>query len=319
MFELFLDFNEYIDSKVILEGGHTFKGTTRISKSDIKYTMDVFLKDMLKALGITNDDIRYLGSVGKKESSGDIDILINGDKIADKFNISNKTVEVPKKVYDIMNDIWGSEYETNYTAGLKVSNIAFPIYNAVGKTDSYVQIDIMVAFGKDALDLGSFIYHSPDITKGESLYSGAHRSAFLLLLFRFVELPPDEKNEEYFNDEYGGIYKGGVKAFSKYSLLPHGVVKQRKSFEGITKPLSTPKTLKDFDELVETNPAKIATIVLGRNGSLEDLNSFETIYNFIESGKNSYFTKNKSDIYKAYIKFIKNKMDIPVELKKYAK
>ena len=320
-FHTFFEFCELVNEGLILEGGHTFPNVGKIKKQDIQPTLDAFFEPLYKKLGITSKDIRTLGSVGKKSISGDIDMLIDGEVVAKKNGIHGDlnvlSQKVPQLVFDIMDKEYGDKYLTNYTPGLKVANIAFPIHTKSGKTDEFVQIDLMTAFGKNALEFGSFYYHSPDLTKGESKYSGGHRSTFLRTIFRFVELDPLQRDEQYFDTEYDGKYKGQLKSFNKMSLIQSGLMKQLKTFVGKTKPTKNPKTAKEFDKLVSENPEEIMRIALGPNATVKDANSFESLFEFIESGKNKDLYKKRKDIYKDWAENMRQGLDIPDEIKKY--
>ena len=274
-------------------GGFTFKGTSRINKEDISKTLDNLYDRFLNELGLTTSDIRTLGSVYKKPTSGDIDILLDGTKISKNFNISKD--QVPKFIYDKLTKVHG-QFETNFTAGLKVSNIKFPI----AETDKFVQIDLMTSFGPDCLELGEFIYYS----SANSKYSGAHRTSLIYTILRFVDI----KYLEYFED-------GSVKTFEKYSLLPHGLVKQRKTLQGKRGPIKSPINLKDYEQVVATNPADIVNIMLGVS-DLSITESFENLYNFIESGQNKVLYEKRKEIYKDWMNSFGKGLLIPDEFLK---
>ena len=316
MFKKFYDY--IIENGVILEGGHSYSNISRIRKEDIKPTLDVFLAPLFKKLKISETDIRYLGSTGKKVTSGDIDILIDGKKIANTFKLQDHD-EIPQKIYDDMKSIYGKDFEMNYTKALKVSNIAFPIYNVNGQTDEFVQIDLMTTFDDGGLDYGEFFYNSPDITKNESIFSGAHRSELVRLLFGFIKRPEDVEFYEYFDDEFDGKYKGEMKQFVKLSLLPTGLTLQTKSFLGKTKPLKNPKTIKALDKFISNNPDFISNILLDGKGTPMDLNSFESIWAFIETGKSKELYEQRAKIANAYNDKIlqKKNIEVPNQIKKY--
>ena len=133
-----IDFKQYFN--LILEGGNVFKQhpTQRINLADIGPTID-FLSNIVG----TNLMKNLLGSTGKRESSGDLDIAIN----------SNKMSKV--ELYDILAN-WCMERNLNPKDYIAKSGISVhfrtPINN---KDDEFVQTDFMfvpdINFAKFAL------------------------------------------------------------------------------------------------------------------------------------------------------------------------
>lgn len=122
-----LNFKQYF--YLLNEGGNVFKQhpTQRIYLSDIKPTVD-FLSNIIG----TNLMKNLLGSTGKRESSGDLDIAINENKIS------------KVQLYDILAN-WCMERNLNPKDYIAKSGISVhfrtPIY---GKDGEYVQTDFML-------------------------------------------------------------------------------------------------------------------------------------------------------------------------------
>lgn len=133
-----INFRQYFE--IILEGGNVFKQfpTQRINLSDIGPTVS-FLS---KIVGVDLSK-NLLGSTGKRESSGDLDIAINENKIS------------KVQLYDILIK-WCEERNLNPKNYIAKSGISVhfrtPIY---GSTEEYVQTDFMfvpdIKFAKFAL------------------------------------------------------------------------------------------------------------------------------------------------------------------------
>ncbi len=144
--------------KTLLEGGNVFKDaeknplTDRINKENIKPS----LKFVEKILGIKLDG--YLGTTGKKDSSGDIDIAVDEQKY-DKKEIAN-ILKAWAKAEGLKPGEW---------VKLSGTNVHFktPIRNAKGKhVGGYAQLDLM--FGNPAFQKWSM--------RGEAApYKGVHR------------------------------------------------------------------------------------------------------------------------------------------------
>lgn len=122
-----LNFKQYF--YLLNEGGNVFKQhpTQRIYLSDIKPTVD-FLSNIIG----TNLMKNLLGSTGKRESSGDLDIAIDENKIS------------KVQLYDILAN-WCMERNLNPKDYIAKSGISVhfrtPIY---GKDGEYVQTDFML-------------------------------------------------------------------------------------------------------------------------------------------------------------------------------
>jgi hypothetical protein len=122
-----INFEQYFS--LIVEGGNVFKQlpTQRINLVDVKPTID-FLSSIV-GVNLNNN---LLGSTGKRESSGDLDIAVNENKIS------------KVRLYDILAE-WCMERNLNPKDYIARSGISIhfrtPIY---GKDNEYVQTDFML-------------------------------------------------------------------------------------------------------------------------------------------------------------------------------
>lgn len=195
----------------IFEGGHVFDGgSDKIAKDDIKPTLDAFLSEMSRLF--PNISKHYysspqtLGSVGKKDFSGDIDIAIDAKalKDVDDWNLDKQHVtelfEKFKKrartatedqimckavitaISEYINDNSTKIFTNAKQAG---SNMLFSQFKQIdhitneenGKT---VQIDTM--FGD--VDWLKFAYYSDAYDK-DSNVKGLHRTQLILHMFDY--------------------------------------------------------------------------------------------------------------------------------------
>ena len=82
--------------EIILEGGNVFGGNTdRISRENIQPTLDRYfaeLKQVFPRANINPSDFHPTGSVGKRSTSGDIDLAIDATKLFPR-GISTQTVQ----------------------------------------------------------------------------------------------------------------------------------------------------------------------------------------------------------------------------------
>lgn len=288
-------FEAFVEER-LLESGNAFNGTHPIPAEYQKPTFDVLLKTFIKpVLGLNKDEYGVLGSTFKKKTgstSGDIDISVNGLV----YGAANKLSfgDVVTEVYNQLTKTF-PKYETNLTKGLGVTNIKFPQYDEKGKiTDKFVQIDFMVV---DDIKLATFIYHSPDFTKEESKYKGVYRTKLIYDIIQNIDF---DGEPNIYKKEFGGEYEGLVKDFQKYTLTAHDGLKiQTKSFDGKKGRKKNASTIKGADKAITKNIDDIAKFVLGPEGKVNDLNSFESIWNWMNSSK--FIHKHKlSEIIKVY-------------------
>lgn len=234
------------------EGGH-MNGVGAIHISEIKPTLIVLEREL--GIDLQNNT---LGSVGKKQFSGDIDVAIHIPpeqfeefmKKVNQVSIVDETVKGPLVV---------------------MSRVKIQNYNPDLETDKkrtgYVQVDYMM--DEDPEWLKTF-YHSPSET--ESRYKGAHRNIVLGALTKHVD--PVASKE---TTDDGRPLEVERYMFSSKDGLVRVIrrIKPRKDGKGYTKAWTNEiigGPWKTGDEIAK----KL------RLGTSKDLNSFETIFKAIE-------------------------------------
>jgi hypothetical protein len=196
--------NYYKTVSLLNEGGNVFEASSPIKKEDITPTMKKFFKQfetVFPAARIHFEGIRTLGSVGKKEISGDIDLALSEDSFKnindwglDKNRVDELFATFKKKAKtateeqltkravivaiaeklvasdtDIVTDVKGS------SAGALFCQ--FPQFESNGnQLDKKVQIDINVG----NVDWLTFAYHSATY---QGNVKGLHRTQLLVSLF----------------------------------------------------------------------------------------------------------------------------------------
>lgn len=242
----------------------------------------------------TGLDLRnnVLGSVGKKEFSGDIDVAV---KISDadipdlvaKIETSSIVVEAYKSILVVISRVNIQEYDdTKETTQLRTG---------------YVQVDFMV--DEDPEWLKTF-YHSPSAK--ESKYKGAHRNIALGALTQFINPVPSAETTP----------DGRPVSIERYMFSSKlGLVRIRRD---INKRKDGNGYTKAFTNTVIQGPWKDADSIAKELhiGAAEDINSFETIF---EAVKNAY----SQDIMRKWAQALSRDMSIqklggmPVELEDY--
>ena len=184
-------------------GGNVFDLTKPIKKENIEPTLSKFMEELSRIFPGAKKhfkDIRRLGSVGKKDISGDIDLAISEDSFKDikEWDLDEKHIKelfdgfkkrsksatdqqimkrailvaLSEKIEEKGKDI---HFDTKGTGGGSLF-FAFPQYEGNKKTNEWVQIDLN-AGNIDWLD---FAYYS-DVYKGN--VKGLHRTQLMLSLF----------------------------------------------------------------------------------------------------------------------------------------
>jgi len=260
--------------KKLNEGGKAVDNVMPINAEDTLPTLkDIDSKILTRFLKLSGKDWAALGSTGKKlpgQSSGDIDIAIDVNKIASNFKIPIE--EVGQKIYDTLESAY-PKMDKNYMKGLGIISIAYPIKGSGGN----VQVDLML---QDDIDFAKWMFHSPDFTKNESQWKGLYRTELLKAIGNAVTVP---ELTTYWDDEFDGKYKGEIKKLGRIMLDPNkGYKKQVKSFVGKTgKPVTTGTS--EWEEFVSKDPEMITKSLLGVDATLKDTNSFETVWKVIKS------------------------------------
>lgn len=207
-----ISLNEYlienINSMFLLEGGNVWDNSAPIKKEYIKPTLEKFKAEFSRIFPVATkyfDSVITLGSVGKKDVSGDIDLAIDEAAFKDvndwkldpayltelfaKFKKRSRSATdsqiMKRAVIVAISEIVNKESKIIETdtksAGSGTLFCQFPQFNESGEeTDLSVQIDINVG----DLDWLRFAYYS-DSYKGN--VKGLHRTQLMLSLFSYKD------------------------------------------------------------------------------------------------------------------------------------
>ena len=191
----------------LLEGGNVFPDTDSIKKEYIPTTLKEFKTELDKYFPVLLKNYRTLGSVGKKDLSGDIDLAIDSQNVFNKDGTPKfKELGIKENEFDAVFQKYKSRARISQDSQLKLRAILyfiakktndssdtltiddkgsssgaifckFPQYDATGKiTPEFVQIDLN--FGN--LDWLTFSYYS-DVYKDN--VKGLHRTQLILSMF----------------------------------------------------------------------------------------------------------------------------------------
>lgn len=195
----------FLTEALINEGGNVWDNSSSIKKEYIKPTLDAFKKEFARIFPVASKyfgGVRTLGSVGKKDVSGDIDLAIDkrafentDDWGLDKARLTELYAQFKKRarsssdeqlmkraVIVAISEIVNSKSDLIETDVKSSGNgtlfCQFPQYDDNGQLDISVQIDINIG----DIDWLTFAYYS-DSYKGN--VKGLHRTQLMLSLFSY--------------------------------------------------------------------------------------------------------------------------------------
>jgi hypothetical protein len=245
--------------------------------------------------GEFDKDYLLIGSIGKKKSpsdtSGDIDLGIAQEFLAQKFGISaDQSLQF---LYDKLSSelpaILGYEPDMKLMKGINVLSIAWPIE---GDTENgTVQLDLIPISN---MDWAKFIFYSPDYRKNESKYKSAHRNwLFQAILSALKNVTKRDEN-------------GDIVDFDTYALrLNDGIYKNKKTFQGATKRLKRPDTVKGQSVFVTRDPQELLDLMFGGGVKPDNVKTFEDVWNIVTS-PNFKYSDRVEEIRQDLIRYLNN-------------
>ena len=232
-------------------------------------------------LGIDPSDMDPIGSYGKKaegEVHGDVDIAVSSKAITERNRLGDKDA------VDFVNDtLTKMGFETKVMGGFKQVSAGIPIPDTNG---DIAQVDFMLS---PDLQWSKFIYNSPNFREKESRYKGNVRNLLLMAIITETSKNIIREHPE-----------GGVEELeSNVIRYPEGIYKSRRSWKGKKGLIKTAKLLKDFDELITTDPQKATELAVGEGFDPSSISTFERLWHLINMGDFIHFDK-KDDIIKKF-------------------
>lgn len=267
----FSKFTENIlcEKQIIKQGGNAFTNVTPIKRKYILSTIDKFINQVLAPtykIFPGSNIIFPLGSTGKKQQSGDIDLAINVLLLPDK-----KISKVLKKIYSY------TKFNTNIEVIINpvskdMLQFAFP----VKQTGQFVQIDLLLT-AKPTFTKWYMFSPEPSKTK----YKAAHRNELLRAIPKTLTLNQIEYKDNQLvvwtqeDINYTGVYyqtqtlidsEGNRLMYKNTQLLLPEYAKIRQQQLITSSPLKTyqryigsfvdPYSIETFEQLLATLKSK---------------------------------------------------------------
>lgn len=255
----FQSFKEWIN---INEGGGAILNSRPLTWEEAQSTYKWIQRKVIPKFGIDIKDVDVIGSYGKKiegETHGDLDIAVSAEAIQNKNGLN------PGDLLNFINDVLSRMgFETKVMLGFKQVSAGIPI----PETSDIVQVDFMLS---PDLNWSRFIYNSPNFRENESKYKGIYRNALLMAIITETSKNILKQTPE-----------GDVEELeSNVIRYPEGIYKSRRSWKGKKGLIETPKLLKNFDELITTNPQEVVDLIAGPGYTPESISTFERLWHII--------------------------------------
>lgn len=242
-------------------GGKAVKNVTRIYKEEKEPTLRILQEHLYQALGLTEQDKDYAicGSFFSKDSSGDIDVVFDWSRVKLKENSSKE--EITKRLHDL----YVTLPDYYYNKGFDIHSIPFPIFNEFGRTQRFVQVDIM---GVDNLEMAKWgMFSDPN-----SEFKSAVRNSLLNHLANQIR-KDDETNDD-----------GQVLTFTRLGFdHQRGLFRIRKTFKGKKDGFICKNAKTVNKELICSVPKKILRMLFHENIEPEAANNWKFIWDKISN------------------------------------
>ena len=274
-------------------GGKALKTVGRIHKEEMEATYEVLREHIYQALGLVIGEYVPCGSFLVRESSGDIDIAFD-------VNVAMKRLGLDKKgITKRLNDLYVTLPEYNYSKGLDIHSIPFPIFDKDGKrTERYVQVDLMPVENVGMAQWGM-------MTDGNTPWKSATRNGLLRAIAKYKDIVV-HTNED-----------GTVLSFDRYYFdQRHGLFKMTRSYEGKNGRIN--KTAKTIEKKLVTNdPEEILFILLDVIDVRQSFRNVMDVWTLIYDPEHPLFDKIEF-IVKEYIdEMNRDGFDYPYEIKEW--
>ena len=283
---------------ITLEGGNVFGTTSSIKKEYIQPTLKQFIAELNKIYPKVKFNFNTLGSVGKKDESGDIDLGMSIDQFMDKNGnplLSNWNID--KVEFDALYEKIRKRSRSSSEAQSKLRAMLELIATNLEEKSDYISTDLKAAGN------GSIFCNFPQYNeKGEMLND------------KSVQIDINVGNLDWLNfSYYSNTYKDNVKGLHRTQLMVA-------MFQALNKTFSHGTGVKDKEtgDIVATNPQE-ALAVLNQgfklNLSQDVLNDYFELMDIL---KKKLPKEKLNQILDTYLRILDStRADIPLDLQEY--
>ena len=274
-------------------GGKALKTVGRIHKEEMETTYEVLREHLYQALGLVIGEYVPCGSFLVRESCGDIDIAFDVNVAMERLGLDKEGIT--KR----LNDLYVTLPEYNYSKGLDIHSIPFPIFDKDGKrTDRYVQVDLMPVENVGMAEWGM-------LTDGNTQWKSATRNGLIRAISKYKD------TNVHTNED------GTVLYFDRlYFDQRHGLFRMTRSYEGKNGHINKiPKTIDK--KLVTNDPEEILFILLDVIDVRQSFRNVMDVWSLISDPEHPLFDKIEF-IVKEYIdEMNRDGFDYPSEIKEW--
>jgi hypothetical protein len=283
---------------ITLEGGNVFGTTSSIKKEYIQPTLKQFIAELNKIYPKVKFNFNTLGSVGKKDESGDIDLGLSVDQFMDKNGnplLANWNID--KAEFDTLYEKIRKRSRSSSEAQSKLRAMLELIATNLEEKSDYISTDLKAAGN------GSIFCNFPQYNeKGEMLND------------KSVQIDINVGNLDWLNfSYYSNTYKDNVKGLHRTQLMVA-------MFQALNKTFSHGTGVKDKEtgDIVATNPQE-ALAVLNQgfklNLSQDVLNDY---FELMDVLKKKLPKEKLNQILDTYLRILDStRADIPLDLQEY--
>ena len=283
---------------ITLEGGNVFGTTSSIKKEYIQPTLKQFITELNKVYPKVKFNFNTLGSVGKKDESGDIDLGLSVDQFMDKNGnplLSNWNID--KVEFDALYEKIRKRSRSSSEVQSKLRAMLELIATNLEEKSDYISTDLKAAGN------GSIFCNFPQYNeKGEMLND------------KSVQIDINVGNLDWLNfSYYSNTYKDNVKGLHRTQLMVA-------MFQALNKTFSHGTGVKDKEtgDIVATNPQE-ALAVLNQgfklNLSQDVLNDYFELMDIL---KKKLPKEKLNQILDTYLRILDStRADIPLDLQEY--
>jgi len=275
-------------------GGNVFGTTAPIKREDIKPTLLEFFREFKKIFPKAHTHftgIKTIGSVGKKEISGDIDLVLAGSSFdnIDDWGLDEKHVQ----------DLFTAFRNRARTASEEQSMrraVVVAVAQIIQNSNTDIVPDIKQA-GSGQLFLMAPQFDETGKRNGSSVQIDINIGDVDWLEF----------------SHYSAVYKGNVKGLHRTQLLvamfSHG---------GYTFSHAVGVKTKDTGEVVATTPQQAIEVLNKRYGLQLTKDSVANYFDVMEALKSNVSEEDLHGIFDTYLRILdKTRADIPEDLQQY--